>query len=101
MQVTPSPRDSLISHYPSSSSRVRLTDITYDQALLQVMEEPPDIGPEEEGDKDCYDWEGNLPKQRVAMVVHRRHGIEVHALEKGGWMSMCWMDSRHKKGRTK
>jgi len=49
---------------------MRLADITYDHALLQVMEEPSDIGPEEEGDNDRYDWEGNLPKQRVAVVVH-------------------------------
>ena len=80
---------------------MRLTDITYDHALFQVMEEPSDIGPEEEGDKYCYDWEGNLPKQRVTVVVHRRHGIEVHALEKGMWVSMYWREGRHKKGRTK
>ena len=101
MQVTSISRESLISLYPSSPSRMRLTDITYDHTLLQVMEEPSDVGPEEEGDKHCYDREGNLPKQRVAMVVHRGHGVEVHALEEGGWMSMCWRDSRHKKGRTK
>ena len=62
MQVTSISRESLISLYPSSPSRMRLTDITYDHTLLQVMEEPSDVGPEEEGDKHCYDWEGNLPK---------------------------------------
>jgi len=62
MQLTPIFRESLISLYPSSSSRMGFTDITYDHALLQVMEEPSDIGPEEEGDKHCYDWDGNLPK---------------------------------------
>ena len=62
MQVTFISSESLISLYPSSSSRMRPADITHDRALLQVMEEPSDIGPEEEGDNHRYDREGNLPK---------------------------------------
>jgi hypothetical protein len=61
-QVTPISRESLVSLYPSSSSHMRLADVTYDHALLQVMEEPSDIGPEEEGDNHRYDRKGNLPK---------------------------------------
>jgi hypothetical protein len=62
LQITPISRGSLISPYPSSSSRMHPADITYDHTLLQAMEQPSDIGPEEEGDKHSYDWEGNLPK---------------------------------------
>ena len=62
MQVAPISSEPLTSPYLSSPSRMRLADIAYDHALLQVMEEPSYIGPEEEGDKYHYDWDGNLPK---------------------------------------
>jgi len=41
---------------------MRLADITHDHTLLQAMEEPSDIGPEEEWDNHNNDWDGNLPK---------------------------------------
>ena len=81
--VPPIFREPLVSLLPSDSLRLRLADITDDHALLQVVEEPPDIGPEEEGNDHHYNWKSNLPKEHIAVVVHRGHGLKVHALEEG------------------